>query len=324
MTRPKVLITDYTWPDTSVERRVLAGLDAEIIEAPDGDEATLIRLAAGASAIMTCFARVTPAVIAAAGDSLRVVARYGVGIDNIAVDAASAAGVPVTNVPAYCVDEVAEHVIAMVFALERGLPTYDRAVRDGDWRLRADLGTRRISGRTMVIIGGGRIGTAVADRSAALGMRVLVHHLHSGGPDDRPLADVLGEADYVSLHVPLTTDTEHLVDRDFLRAMRPDAYLINTARGAIVDTAALTEALAAGWIAGAGIDVFEPEVLPPQHPLLREPRLLATPHTAFSSIESIASLAEQAAQSVVEVLNDRTPTSVVNEHALRARRTGGQ
>ena len=179
MSAPKVLITDYTWPDTALERRVLSEIDAEVIEAPNGDEDTLARLAQGASAIMTCFAHVTPAVIDAAAATLKVVARYGVGVDNIAVDTATHRGIPVTNVPAYCVDEVAEHVLAMIFALERGLPTYDRAVRDNDWRLRADLGTRRIRGRTVGIVGGGRIGSALAERCEALGMRVLIHHPRS-------------------------------------------------------------------------------------------------------------------------------------------------
>lgn len=313
MTAPKVLITDYTWQDTAVERRVLSQIGAEVIEAPNADEDNLARLAQGVSAIMTCFAHVTPAVIDAAADTLKVVARYGVGVDNIAVDTATHRGIPVTNVPAYCVDEVAEHVLAMIFALERGLPTYDRAVRDNDWRLRADLGTRRIRGRTVGIVGGGRIGSALAERCEALRMRVLMHHPRSAPTGDLSLFDLLGQSDYVSLHVPLTPATAHMVDEHFLQAMQPNAYLINTARGGVVDPSALERALTLGWIAGAGIDVFEPEVLPAGHPLLAQPRLLATPHTAFSSRESIASLAEQAAQSVVDVLTGRTPVSVVNQ-----------
>ncbi|MGY4857322.1 C-terminal binding protein [Cryobacterium sp. AP23] len=288
----------------------MAEIDAEVIEASDGSEDTLVALAPGADAIMTCFAEVTPAVIRAAGASLRVVARYGVGVDNIAVEEATSLGIPVTNVPAYCVDEVAEHVLAMIFALERNLLSYNRGVRDGDWRLRTEFGTRRISGRTIGVIGGGRIGSALRARCEALGMHVLVHHLQRSSTSD--LHSFLGRCDYVSLHVPLTAETRGMVNDKFFAAMRPDGFFINTARGGVVDHGALERALYEKRIAGAGVDVFDPEILPADHPLLAQPNLLATPHTAFYSVESIESLAEQAARSVVDVLSGRPPQSVVN------------
>lgn len=312
MSAPRVLVTDYTWADTAIERAILAEVGAEVIEAPDASESTLVELAVGAAAILTCFAQVTPAVLAAAGDALRVVARYGVGLDNIAVDEATRLGVPVTNVPVYCVDEVAEHTLALLFALERGLVVHDRGVHEGDWRLRSDLGARRIRGRTIGVIGGGRIGSAVAERCRALGIDVLVGDARAAEHDRRSLHDLVSRCDYVSLHVPLVPATRHLVDESFLRAMRPDAFLLNTARGGVVDTDALDRALAEGWIAGAGIDVFDPEVLPADHPLLTRPNLIATPHTAFFSLESMEALAHQAATSVADVLAGRRPEHVVN------------
>lgn len=303
----RVLVTDYTWADTRIERRVLADVGAELIEAPDGGEATLTQLAADVDAILTCFARVTPAVVAAAS-RLRVIGRYGIGVDNIAVDAATARGIPVANVPEYCSDEVAEHVIALLYALVRGLTRYDRAVRDGDWSLTPGLPARRIAGTTLGIIGYGPIGQAVDYRARALGMEVLIHR-RSGGV---PLSELLARADAVTLHLPATSETEQLVDAQFLAAMKPTAYLINCARGAIVDQDALVAALRHGTIAGAGLDVFTPEHLPVDHPLLALENVVATPHTAFYSQESIAALAESGARNVADVLAGRRPAHVVN------------
>ncbi|UOQ57437.1 C-terminal binding protein [Leucobacter allii] len=305
----RVLITDYTWDDASRERAILEPLGAEVIEAPDGSEETLVALAPGVDAILTCFARVTERVIDAAGPGLAVVARYGVGVDNIAVAHAQARGVAVTRVPEYCVDEVAEHALALMLALERGLTVYDRDTRSGGAALRTGLGTRRIAGRTVGIIGAGRIGEALRTRVEALGMTALVYH--PSRPDPERLRAVLGAADYVSLHLPLLPGTQGLVDADFLAAMRPDAFLINASRGPLVDTDALVAALRDGRIAGAGLDVTDPEDLPPEHPLRAEPRVIITPHTAFYSAESIASLAEQAAASVAAVLAGARPASLV-------------
>jgi len=249
----RVLVTDYTWADTSIERGVLAEVGAEVVEAPTGHEAELVGLVSDCDAILTCFAQVTPAVVRA-GPRLRVIARYGIGTDNIAVDVATERGIPVTNVPEYCADEVAEHVLAMILSLVRGLHRYDRAIREGDWSLTTGLPTRRIAGSTLGIVGHGPIGRALERRARGVGMEVLVH-TRSGGT---PLRELAARSDVVSLHVPATPQTEGLVDAAFLRAMQPTAYLINCARGAVVDQRALAAALRDGVIAGAGLDVFVP------------------------------------------------------------------
>lgn len=309
-TKPRVMITDYTWPDINVERSILAEIDADVVVADAGDEASLIEAARGADAILTCFAQVSERVIDAAGRGLRMIARYGTGVDNIDVAVAAARGITVTNVPEYCADEVAEHTLALIFALERGITTYDRAGRDGGAALDTTLGTRRISGRTLGLIGGGGIGRAVAQRAAALGLNVLMHH-PTGKAGSVLLPQLLAESDYVSLHLPLTETTRHLVDRAFLATMRPGSFLINTARGPIVDTAALAEALAEGPLAGAGLDMVDDAESAAGQSVLRHPRTIITPHTAFYSDESMASLAEQAARSVVDVLTGGTPAHVV-------------
>jgi D-3-phosphoglycerate dehydrogenase len=320
MSRFTVLITDRTWPAAEREMAVLAEVDARVIEAPTGAEAELVALAAEADGILTCFAQVTPAVISAA-PRLKVIGRYGIGVDNIAVAAASARAIPVTNVPAYCVDEVAEHVIGVMFCLARGLHRYDRAVRAGDWSLTSAAPVHRIAGRTLGIVGFGRIGQAVAGRARGLGLHVLAHAPRAvPGVERVALLELARRADFVSLHVPLTADTEGLIDRDFIDAMKPGAVLINAARGAVVDQAALTEALLAGRIAGAGLDVFVPERLPAGHPLLGLETVLATPHTAFYSEESLADLATLAARGVAAVLAGRRPEHVVNPEVYRSPR----
>ena len=311
MAEHRVLVTDYTWADTSIERGVLAEVGAEVVEAPTGDEAELVGLVSDCDAILTCFAQVTPAVVRA-GPRLRVIGRYGIGTDNIAVDVATERGIPVTNVPEYCSDEVAEHVLAMILSLVRGLHRYDRAIREGDWSLTTGLPTRRIAGSTLGIVGHGPIGRALERRARGVGMKVLVH-TRSGGT---PLRELAARSDVVSLHVPATPQTEGLVDAAFLRAMQPTAYLINCARGAVVDQRALAAALRDGVIAGAGLDVFVPERLPPDHPLLALDNVVATPHTAFYSEESIADLARLAARNVADVLAGRRPGAIVNPEVL--------
>jgi D-3-phosphoglycerate dehydrogenase len=309
----RVLVTDITWPDTEIERAVLDAVDAELVLAPTGAEPELIELVADADAILTCFAHVTPAVVAA-GTRLQVIGRYGIGVDNIAVAEATARGIPVTNVPAYCLDEVAEHVLAMILSLVRGLHRYDRAVRAGDWSLATGLPTRRVRGTTLGIVGYGRIGRALAEKARALGMDVVVHDPYVR--DSLGLLELAARSDFVSLHVPATAETTGMIDAEFLAAMKPTAYLINAARGALVDQDALATALETGQIEGAGLDVFVPERLPADHPLLRSDRVLATPHTAFYSQESMAELARLAAENVAAVLDGRRPAAIVNPEVL--------
>jgi D-3-phosphoglycerate dehydrogenase len=317
-----VLVTDYTWPSTEPEAEVLGRAGARLLVSETGEEPDLLALVPQADAILTCFKRVSPAVVRA-GEKLQVIGRYGIGVDNIAVDEATRLGIPVTNVPAYCVDEVAEHVLALLFALERSICTYDTAVREGDWSLSRGLPMRRIAGRTLGILGFGKIGQALARKARGVDLRVLVHS--PGFSPDRAaelgakaveLAELARDSDYVSINAPLTPATQGLVGRDFLRGMKPGSYLLNAARGAIVDQDALLEALREGWIAGAGIDVAVPEHLPSDHPLLAQPNLVMTPHVAFFSEESVLELEVKAAENVAAVLSGRRPAHVVNPEVL--------
>ncbi|MCW3817946.1 C-terminal binding protein [Micromonospora sp. DR5-3] len=285
MSDRRVLITDIAWPDISIEAAVLGPAGFAVSLAPAGDEETLVREAAGADAILTCFAQVTSRVIAAS-DRLSVVARTGVGLDNIDVVECERRGVAVTRVPDYCVDEVATHTVALALALWRRLPQYDRALRAGEWGTRpATLPLRRLTGTTVAILGMGRIGSAVADRLRGFGLRV--------GED-------VTDADIVCVHLPLKPDTERFVDADLLAKVRPGAVLVNTGRGAVVDVEAVIDALDSGQLSGAGLDVFPTEPLEGDHPLRERDDVILTPHVAFYSEEALVELRQRAAQSVVD------------------------
>jgi D-3-phosphoglycerate dehydrogenase len=314
-----VLITDHTWPDVELERSILEDAGLHVTDAPAPDEDSLRGLAVDAIAIMTCFAQVTPSVIDSARQ-LKMIARYGVGVDNIAVDVATARGIPVTYVPDYCVAEVAEHALALLLSLARGVVRYSRSVSAGGWNLGVAAPLHRIEGGTLGIVGCGRIGRRLAEMARGLGLRVLGYDpdpaAAASGIERVGLDDLLASSDYISLHVPLLPTTRELVGEKFLRGMRPTAYLINTARGGLVDVSALARALNQGWIAGAALDVLPQEPPPEDHPLRGLDNVILTPHVSFYSEESLQALRRRTAQSVVDVLAGRRAEHVYNREAL--------
>jgi len=322
MSSKQVLVTDYTWDNTEAEAEVLAEADAELIIARSGDPAELASLVVEADAILTCFKQV-PAEVLRTGRRLQVVGRYGIGVDNIDVAEATRLGVLVTNVPAYCLDEVAEHALALLFGLARNVPAYNAGVREGRWDLKAGRRLYRVAGQTLGVVGFGKIGQTLAAKASGIGVRILAYDpfadaatIRARGAEPTELDGLLRTSDLVSLHVPLTDSTKHLIDEQRLRSMKPTAFLVNTSRGAIIDQDALLRALSEGWIAGAGLDVFETERLPRDHPLLAQPNLIATPHVAFYSEESVLELERKAARNVADVLLGRLPQSIVNPQVL--------
>jgi len=321
-----VLVTDHPWPSVEAEIETLAKVGARPLFAPTGEEQELIELVRDAEAVLTCFALVTERVVQAGG-RLQVIGRYGVGVDNIAVGEATRRDILVTNVPSYCEHEVAEHALALTLVLARRIRTFDEGVRAGDWSLARGQPIRRVAGSTLGIVGFGRIGQMLAGKAQGLGMTIVVHHprrpeaeLRAAGVEPVSLDELAAQSDFVSLHLPLGEETRHLVDRGFLRAMKPTAFLVNTARGAVVDRDALLESLRDGWIAGAALDVFEPERLPPDDPLLALPNLIATPHVAYYSEQSLVDLGRLAAENVAAVLGARRPAAIVNPDVLASAR----
>ena len=315
----KVLITDYVWPSVEPERAVLAEAGAELVIAPDGEEATLAGLAADVDGILTCFAQVTDRVLRAAERCL-VVGRYGVGVDNIAVDTATELGVAVTYVPDYCVDEVSDHVMALLLAWNRRIVLFDTATRSSGWgSVKLDLPMVRLRGKKLGVVGLGRIGRAVAAKAAAFGLEVLASDPYvtaeaasATGARLVEFADLLAESDFVTLHTPLAEGTRNLIGGPELRAMKSTAFLINAARGPLIDEGALHEALTSGEVAGAGLDVLVDPAPPVDHRLLKLDNVLVTPHVAFYSPEAVLELEERSAREVVRVLRGEMPENLVN------------
>jgi D-3-phosphoglycerate dehydrogenase / 2-oxoglutarate reductase len=316
----RVLLTDFTWEAPVVERATYGAAGHELVVAPAGDEASLCAAAEGCAAITTCYAKVTARVIEAAGPGLTHVARYGVGVDNIDIAAATARGVLVTNVPDYCIDEVSDQAVAMMLDLGRRTTALDRSMRAGAWAPQAAGLIYRLRGRTCGVIGLGRIGSATAAKAAAFGLRVIAHDPYltpeqaaARGARLVDLPTLLAESDYISIHAPLTEETRHIVNQETLAQMKPTTYLVNTARGPLVDNDALVAALREGRIAGAGLDVQEGEPLPTTHPLYALDNVLLTPHVAFYSEESLVDLQRRVAEEVVRVLAGEPPRNPVNQ-----------
>ncbi|MEX1018533.1 MAG: C-terminal binding protein [Litorilinea sp.] len=315
-----VLVTDYAWPDLAQEQAVLPHARLVVAHA---DDAQMAQQAVEADAILTCWRSVPPAVLDAARQC-KIVARYGIGLDNIPVAHATGLGMLVTNVPDFCLDEVSDHALGLILACARKLVAYAQATQAGVWDLQAGPPMRRLRGQTLGLIGYGNIAQRLAIKARALGMEILAYtpRLAPGVlmPDDpvpwgratNDLHELLAAADYVSLHVPLNDETRGMIDRAALRSMKPTAYLINTARGAVVDEVALATALAAGTLAGAALDVLSQEPPPADHPLLAMPQVIATPHAAFVSQEATAELIYKAATNVAQVLHGQVPQSLVN------------
>lgn len=315
----RVLLTDRAWPDSNIERQILSTIDAELIEAPAGDEATLCSLAGPVDAIMTNWAKVTPQVIRTA-TRCQVVCRLGIGLDNIAVDTATELRIPVTNIPDYCVMEVADHALALLLACARKITFFHHRTKQGEYRLQAGPAMHRLRGQVLGLVGLGRIAQNLIPKARALGLQVVAHT--SSGNDhgtDVPMVsfdELLAQSDYISLHAPATPQSRGMFRLPQFARMRRGAYLINTSRGALIDEADLWTALQKNLIAGAALDVFEPEPPNLSQPLFRDERVIVTPHAAFVSEESLAELRTRVATQVVEVLSGRRPENVINPQVL--------
>lgn len=311
---PRVLFTDCPWNDTSVERAILAEAGAEIELAERSDAVSLAAMASGVDGILTCWAPVPSAVIEAA-PKCSIIARLGVGLDNIDMAAATRRGIVVCNVPDYCRIEVAEHALSLILALGRKVAFYHRETKSGRYDLKAGPELRRLASQTLGIVGYGRIGREVAARARALGLRVLAcgrNFSEAHDVEKRDLDSLLAESDYVSLHVPLSPATRHMMGKAQLARMKPTAYLINTSRGGLLDHAALAAALAGGGLAGAALDVQEPEPPDLSQPPFNDPRVIVTPHAAFLSRESLLELRTRASRQMADFFQGRRPANVVN------------
>jgi D-3-phosphoglycerate dehydrogenase / 2-oxoglutarate reductase len=319
MSRFRVLITDYAWPDVSIERQTLSEIGAELVVAEKQDAESLASLAKQCDAIMTNWAKVPRSVIEAC-TNCQIVSRLGIGLDNIDVAYCTSRGIPVTNVPDYCLIEVAEHALALLLGLSRKIGWYHRQTKQGEYQLQSGPRLRRIEGQTLGIVGLGNIGVKLSEKAMGLGLNVVATS-RSGksklaGVAMVSLEELLAKSDYISLHTPLTPETRHMFAAEQFKQMKPTAYLINTARGGLIDHAALAAALEAGHLAGAALDVQDPEPPNLAQPPYNDPRVIVTPHAAFVSEESLANLRSRVARQVAARLSGRRPENVVNPEVL--------
>jgi len=314
----KIVVTDYEFADLAPEQAVLERAGLSLVPAQCRSEEELIEVCADADAIINQYAQITPRVIAAL-DKCKVISRYGIGLNTIAVPDATAAGICIANVPDGSLEDVSDHAAAMMLALARGLGRFDAAVRSGRWDYTVAKPLFRLRGKTLGLLSFGQIPQRLARKMAAFGVSIIAHDPYA----NPALAAELGvtlvdsdtlyrQSDFLSVHVPLTDSTLGLVGAAQFALMKPTAYLVNTARGPVVDQAALVDALQAGSIAGAGLDVFEREPLGADHPLTAMPNVLLSPHCAWYSEESEVEIRSKAAQNVVDVFQGRLPAYHVN------------
>ena len=255
----------------------------------------------------------------------KVIVSCAVGYNNVDVKSAGEHGIYVSNVPDYCVDEVSDHTIGLVIALNRDIAGLDRKIREGIWELEIAWPVKRLRGRTLGILGLGRIGTATALKAKALGLRIITCDPYvPPGKEKSIQADavdfetLLSQSDILSLHVPLTPETRHIINEESLRKMKKTALLISTCRGAVIDTGALVRALNEDWIQGAALDVQEKEPLSKsENPFLDMDNVILTPHSAYYSEESKIEMRRKAAEEVARVLRGEKPRSPVNLEMLR-------
>jgi D-3-phosphoglycerate dehydrogenase len=317
--RPTVLITHAVHP------QALARLqeEAEVRVLADPSPGGLLREIGDADALLVRMP-IPPEAIRA-GHRLRVVARHGVGLDYIPVEVCTELGIPVVFTPDANTESVAEHVVGTMIALAHQIARADRMVRAGRWDDRGGIMGADLRGRTIGVVGAGRIGTRVAQICRdAFGMRVLGYDAHldeaaitSRGLQPRTLQALLAESDFVTLHTPSTPQTRHIIDADALATMKPGAWLINHARGALVDTEALTRALKSGHLAGAAVDVLEEEPPPPSLELLQLDNVIVTPHSAALTDEAMRRMGCDAAEDILRVLRGDRPVACANPQVLR-------
>lgn len=313
----KVVITDYGFPDLKQEKKLLEGIGYEVVAGQCKTAEEVLDLSRDAEAVMVQWAPVTREVIEGL-ENCRIIIRYGIGVDNVDLTAAKEKGIPVCNVPDYCIQEVADHAVALALSLGRQLLITDRRVRDGVWKITPPKPMPAFREMKFATVGYGRIAREVLKRAAVFGFQkatcdpfVKAEAIQKDNTIPMSLDQLFEQADIISLHSPLNKETHHLINESSLGKMKSNALLINTSRGGLVDADALADAISKGKIAGAGIDVFEQEPLPAEHPLRKCENVILTSHTAWYSESSIPELQLKATEEAIRGLTGQPLTSRV-------------
>ncbi len=325
--KAKVVLTDYVWESLDVEKKILAGL-ADLVPLQTKKPEDFLSQAADCDALLNTYAGPITADVMAKMPKCRIIARYGIGVDTIDLEAATQAGIIVTNNPSYCIDEVAEHTMALLLACARKVVFYDRMVRAGRWEVPPGKPLFRLADSTLGLVGFGNIARQVAVRAAAFGMKVLYADPYvKEGQFSEPggkveLNDLLKESDFVSVHPPLVPQTRKMINDDAFGRMKPTAFLINCSRGPVVDSDALVRAQDAKKIAGCALDTVDPEPLPNPHPLRERENVIVNPHVAWYSEAAMVGLQAGAPNEVRRVLSGEWPINVVNKAVKGKNRAG--
>ena len=318
--RPKVVITDCDHPSVEIERKVFSEIDLEFVLAYCNTEDEVIEAAQEADGIINQYAPITRRVI----ESLKrckVIARYGVGVDNIDIKAATEYGIIVANIPDYCIDEVSTHTMALILACARGITLLDSKIREKKWDFTLAKPLFRTKGKTLGLFGLGRIARAVAQKASGFGFKIMAFDPYVSKVNREiklvKFSQLLSDSDFISIHTPLTDETRHSFGENELKAMKKTAYLINTARGSIIDEEALYRALEKRWITGAALDVMEKEPPNWENLLPKLDNLIITPHVSFYSEESYIELKTKIAEAVCSVLKGKLPRAFVNPQVFK-------
>ncbi|MBW2024796.1 MAG: C-terminal binding protein [Deltaproteobacteria bacterium] len=321
----KVILTDYEWPNLEIERQVLGKAGINFVPTHCSTEEEVIEVAQDADGVIVEYAPITARVI----EKLRrcqIISLNAAGYDNVDLKAATEAGVLVVNCPAYCYEEVADHTMALLLAMARGIDKFAILVKKGIWDFKSAGQLYRVHDQRLGLVGFGLNARAVAKRAKAFGLKVLAYDPYTNEEvfereqvERVDFEDLLRQSDFVSLHVPKTSETVNLISEREFSLMKSSAFLINTSRGGVVDEKALVEALKHQAIRGAALDVLATEPPDLDNPVLAMDNVLVTPHVAFYSETAMEEVRIRAAQAVVDVLEGRLPTSVVNRDVLRGK-----
>jgi D-3-phosphoglycerate dehydrogenase / 2-oxoglutarate reductase len=313
MTKPLIAVTDSPFPSLDPVRVALASLDPELVMAKTPSEADILAVAREADAIVVCYAKL-------AGDLLRqltrckVIGRTGLGVDNIDLPAAKEKGITVTYVPDYCLHEVSDHAVALLLSLARKIPFSNKLVQSGRWEVPPIVPIRRLIGQTLGLLGFGNIPRLVAPKAQAFGLKVVTYDpyvasevLEAANVESVSFDRLCEISDFISVHAPLLPATRGLLNADAFAKMKKGVFIINTARGPLIDEGALIAALDAGRVGGAALDVVAVEPLAKDSPLVGRDNVILTPHTAFYSVEALQELQTKAATDVARVLRGEKP-----------------
>jgi D-3-phosphoglycerate dehydrogenase len=322
MARKLVAVTDSVFPNLDPARTVLGKIDADLLLAKGTKPEAILQVAKDADAVLTTYAKVTAEMIPQLS-RCRIISRFGIGVDNVDIPSATKKGIVVTRVPDYCLHEVSDHAMALLLALARKIPFSNARTHGGTWEMKAVVPIHRLRGKVLGLVAFGQIPQLVAPKAQAFGMSVVAYDpyisseiLSRANVERVEFEELLKTSDYISIHTPLLPQTRHLFSAEVFSRMKPSAYLINTARGPIVDEFALAAALDGKQIAGAALDVMENEP-PTGSPLLGRENVIITPHTSFYSEESLVDLQIKASEEVVRVLSGMPARNPVNPEVMR-------